>query len=643
MFFSLICSVEVNIDEVPHISMAYQLRNSSCSSEDYTPTSITTNYKPFVSTNDDGDKSYDSEMKNALHGSKKSSKRLQPSEIKRRCSFPGKDSSPLPPSTATLPKLPKKRTTYIPEIGQNVYISMPTSTRANKPLPLLPFEWVDSGDKHQSHKNKNRKSNTEDNVNAEGSMLDEDSDSSDPYENIKFGYSDEQSEEAPPLSPLSNGVNTALNKSAMTNSASNHDDLISPTVCTSKQEDLTVVPFDSTALLAHPEVAEDRDKNSTTEENVNGELLLKSEEIKCSPSSDGYVIETIKFLDGNIKEPLTSAVPLTNPSIVKDSTNSQLPAKSDKSICLEIIADDKDGSMNHSSSCPSNTAPLATVSSVPVENKMNKKLTINNDTQNSDHIAIDNDNTASQPIYDDTVVKNFQTRNSNKDKNLSQSKLYVNSNVTVQPIYCNVPSTQSFDHIAINNDTTTSQPDTVVQNFQIRNSSKVKCDESLSQSKLYVNNSVTVQPIYCNLPANKKPLSSQTSSYVKMYKVMPLVSDGNDQLLDEVYAYDYIYHRNLMLRKSGKDCSGIPPRNISRSSYTPSSADYVNINTEQDYVNFKVVKSHLMVHPPRTKDGAAQKDKVKPVPRPRANYRPVYPARDIPRLGYFLSGPLAKP
>jgi len=204
-----------------------------------------------VSTNDGSDESWDSEMKNALYGSKRSSKA---SEIKRRHSFSGQDSLPLPHSSATPPMLPKKKTKYIPEIGRSIYISMPTSTRANKPLPLLPFESVDNGDKYQGYKNK---SNPEGNVNAEhceGSMLDEDSD---PYEYIKFGYSDEQSEETPPLSPLPNGVNTALNKTAMTNSASNHDDLISPTFCTTKQEDLTVVPFDSTALLTHPEVAED--------------------------------------------------------------------------------------------------------------------------------------------------------------------------------------------------------------------------------------------------------------------------------------------------------------------------------------------------------------------------------------------------
>ena len=559
IFSSNVIHDEVNIDEVPHISMATQLRNSSMFSPgdyDYPPDAIATNRKSFVSAyyddSDDsfdsgGDDSCDSKVKNTLYGSTRSSiasvdKERQPLVMKRSLSFSGQDTAPIQPfphSTGTLPKLPKKTTTYVPEIGQSIYISRPTPTRASKPLPKLPFESVGNGDRQLGHKNKNRKhlqrnneslpTSTEDYVNTEHSedslyknMQDEDSDSSDPYKKIDFGYRDEESEETSPSSFLPNGTSTAVNGTIVTNNAS--IDLsqnvlnkpVSPTTAdTAEQEGSAVVPSGSAVMLPSPKAAEgDSDIKYKTEEDVNG-------------------------IDSKVTEYSTSLV--------------------------------------------------------PVDSKKNEPLTISsehNSAQNSDHTIPNDDAIPSEPTYDDTVVWKFQKRNSGN---------YL---------------------------------------------SKLKHNSSLSQSKLCANNSVTVSS---HVPVTKKPLQHQmSSSYVKMYRVAPSIPDDNDQLSDtesEVYSYDYLYHKDLMLRKSGRDCNGTPPRNIQRSNYNPSLADYVNISTQQDYVNFKVIESHSMVCPPRacsTKNGtgAAQ---VKPKPKQRANYRPLYPARDNPRPGYFLSGPLAKP
>ena len=721
--------------------------------------------------------------------------------MKRSLSFSGQDTAPiqpLPHSTGTLPKLPKKRTTFVPEIGRSIYISRPTSTRASKPLPKLPF---DNGDRQLGHKNKDRKqfqrtneaspTSTEDYVDTEHgkeslykNMPDEDSDSSDPYAKIDFGYRDEESEESSPSSSLPNSTSTAVNGATVTNNASidlSHNVLnkpVSPTADTDKQEDSAVIPSDSTVMLPSPKAAEEDSgiKEDKTEEDING---IDSKATDYSSSSDAYVIEESPF-------PPPSATPLLNTLIDKNATSSQFPlnaqtTKSSPNPYLYMEFYMVDGSAKHSSTSSPNASPSLTTFSVPVDSKKNEPLTMrptstrasiplpklpfesvdNEDRQlghkNKNRKHLQRNNEAS-PTSTEDYVKTEHSKVPDKDSDSSDAyekidfgyrdeesevtspssslsngtstavngtivtnnaSIDLSQNVSNKPVsptadtdkqedsavipsdstvmlpspkaaeedsgikedkteedvngmdskvteYStslvpvdskkNEPftissehnSVQNYDHIIPNDDAVPSQPtydDTVVSKFQKRNSASYLSKlNSLSQSKLCANNSVTVSS---HVPVTKKPLQHQmSSSYVKMYRVVPSVPDDNDQLSDtepEVYSYDYIYHKDLMLRKSGRDCSGTPPRSIQRSNYNPSSADYVNISTKQDYVNFMVIENHSMVCPPRacsTKNGAAQ---VKPVPKQRVNYQPLYPARDNPRPRCYLNGPLAKP
>ena len=229
---------EVNIDEIPHISIAPLLqKKSTCSSEDYScsPNAIATNYK--LSTNsDDSNDPFDSETSSISHNAVLLA-------MKRSLSFSGRDTlrtqpRTLPLPTGTLPRLSKKKNTYVSEIDQHLNISKPTSTRVSKPLPLLPFESFDNGDRFLNHKNKHRRSlsNTEDNVIAEhrdnSCILDEDSN---PYETVKLRCKDEELEESLLSLPLANGVDTAVNNGTV----SNHYVSMSLTASTTKQEDLT--------------------------------------------------------------------------------------------------------------------------------------------------------------------------------------------------------------------------------------------------------------------------------------------------------------------------------------------------------------------------------------------------------------------
>jgi len=196
--------------------------------------------------------------------------------------------------------------------------------------------------------------------------------------------------------------------------------------------------------------------------------------------------------------------------------------------------------------------------------------------------------------------------------------------------------------------------DTILQKVDegsVNLSSEVNHRVVTPQSTSDANSSITIQPIYCNTPINRKSVRSQaTSVYVKMYKVKPLAWD-DDQTSDsqaEVYSYDYTYHRNLRLRKYGKECDGVPPRNIRRYGYTES-ADYVNADTQCDYVNFKALENTPIASPPRgsstSKSGAISEKEtaMKPIPKRRTNVRPALPPRNIPRERYYLSGPIAVP
>ena len=193
--------------------------------------------------------------------------------------------------------------------------------------------------------------------------------------------------------------------------------------------------------------------------------------------------------------------------------------------------------------------------------------------------------------------------------------------------------------------------DTISLTSSVNSSSKLKHSLATMQSKPDMNSSVTIQPIYCNVSVNRKSVCPPSPiANVKMYKVKPFTPDI-DQLSDtdsEVYSYDYAYHRNLRLRKHGKECDGVPPRNIIRPGYTASS-DYVNITTQHDYVNFKTIENSSTVSPPRscsTGKSSAKSGKetaVKPILKQPANVRPTLPHRNIPRQGYYLSGPSAVP
>ena len=362
LYSDIVIHDEVNIDEIPHISIAPLLRKRS--SEDYNraPYAITTNCKLSTKfNNDDSNDPFDSELSSISHNAVLLA-------MKRSLSFSGQDTvsiHPLPLSTGTLPKM--KKTTYVSKIHRRLNVSKSTSTITDKPLPLLPFESFDNGDKYLSHKNKHRGLSTHTEIaecHGNSCILDEDSDSANPYETVKLRYNNEELEESTPSSPLPNGVNTAVNKATVKNGVSNHYVSMSSTASATKQEDLTVISSDATVLLPYPQVAgEDIAIKDTIEEDVNGELLLDSE-IEHPSSSDAYMID---FSDGNIKKSLsspTSAIPLTNPTD-NNSANSRLlvnsgATKSLLSPYLGMVIDIKEGSTKQISSSPSTTTPLAT-------------------------------------------------------------------------------------------------------------------------------------------------------------------------------------------------------------------------------------------------------------------------------------------
>jgi len=236
---------------------------------------------------------------------------------------------------------------------------------------------------------------------------------------------------------------------------------------------------------------------------------------------------------------------------------------------------------------------------------------------------------ASELIYEDMI--------SQKVYRSSASELIYQDIISLEVDRSNVSKLNYGDTISQKND-----------EGSINLSSRVNYSVVTPQSTPDANSSITIQPSYCNTPITVCPQAP--SVYVKMYKVKPLIQD-NDQTSDtqsEVYSFDYVYYRNLRLRKYGKECDGVPPRSIRRSGYTQS-ADYVNARTWCDYVNFKTLENTPIASPPRGcltgKSGAisGKETAVKPIPKQRTNVRPALPARNIPRQKYYLSGPLAVP
>ena len=620
---------QVNVDHLPHISMANKKRNSLIvlGGEYVYPPDAVTSGKPYAPSSDSdsdsgGDESNDCKVMDTIYGSNTTSRSFvvkEPLIMKRSNTFDGQDTVltlKIPPSTQRLPRLPRsaemlphsaetsprlpqKATTFVPEMGRNIYISKPTSTRAGKPLPLLPFESPSTNsNRHLRLINKDKRGSQQNslplppdnkdyvNINWEGSsninVPDEDSDSSDAYEKIDFGLSDE----SPPPSPLHSG---AESKADVTNEVTQDlPSIISPTtVSTAEQQVSTAPPSNSTA---YPEEA--KGNKDAERKDMNGGLPLDSTMNECcSSSSDAYVVEKIEeFL---LTLPSTSAAPLQSPSIDKNEGHLPENFQSTEYVSFHTEVDSMDGSSHKPSSPTLSAAPL--LGNCPMVNK-------------------------SLPI----PCQGSGRQSANYPPEVSVNDTVVNSE--------NYSLLQKVERST-----------NVGSSFQ---------NGSFSQPKLYANTGI---PIYHNVPVKKKPLNSKiSSSYVVMYKVTSSVPCGQDQesaTESEVYTYDYTYHRNLMLLKSGKDCSGAPPRDVRRPGYTPPSTDhdYVNVNMLQNYPVTNAEQRHSSVSyscPPRTYSNeirGSPKTGLQPVPMPRANYRPLYPARNQPRPGYFLSAPKAKP
>lgn len=143
--------------------------------------------------------------------------------------------------------------------------------------------------------------------------------------------------------------------------------------------------------------------------------------------------------------------------------------------------------------------------------------------------------------------------------------------------------------------------------------------------------SETKQSDYYNIPELRR-IHSTTDSYVYMHKVkLPTLKRNSD-----VYTYDYIYHSYIEMCRHRKRCSGVPPRNIKRIGYQPST------DVQETYVNFRIIETHAITSLPQ------REDHKRPIPKKRTIRKhpirkPPLPPRNIPRPGCYLTAPRAIP
>ena len=133
--------------------------------------------------------------------------------------------------------------------------------------------------------------------------------------------------------------------------------------------------------------------------------------------------------------------------------------------------------------------------------------------------------------------------------------------------------------------------------------------------------------------AKLRSIDSTSSNYVRMYTANHPGSKRNSD------TYDYACHSYVEMRRYHRRCTGVPPRRVTRIGYQPpifSNTTHVKEN-ENTYVNFRIIKPHVTLLPPR------EKCKKSTGVKECSNFQPQMPPRNVPRPRCYLSGPLAIP